>query len=134
MSAADYLGLLQAGNGLVANHVMNAVTIVFAYVAAAYFAASKLSRWQIISITFLYTLFLVLPASSALSSASQRLTLMRNFVIDYPDVAETFGYSAVPDGAALTFRLLLSLVFVLSWLVSVFFMLRMRRDQRVESP
>ena len=57
--------------------LLNAVTIVFAYVAAAYFAASKLSRWQIISITFVYTIFLVLPASSALSSASQRLSTQK---------------------------------------------------------
>jgi uncharacterized membrane protein YhdT len=134
LSAADYLQLLQAGNGLIANHMMNAVTIVFAYVAAAYFAASKLSRWQIISITFVYTIFLVLPASSALSSASQRLSLMQNFVVDYPDVAERFGYSAIPEGATSTFRLLLSLIFVLAWLVSVFFMLRMRGERGAESP
>ena len=114
--------------------MMNAVTIVFAYVAAAYFAASKLSRWQIISITFVYTIFLVLPASSALSSASQRLSLMQNFVVDYPDVAERFGYSAIPEGAESTFRLLLSLIFVLAWLVSVFFMLRMRGERGAGSP
>ena len=44
MNPIDYLNLLETTRGQAAFHSMDAVTIIFAFVAAAYFAAGRLSQ------------------------------------------------------------------------------------------
>jgi hypothetical protein len=90
MTSAEYLELLQMSNGVSASHAMNAVTVVFAYVIAVYFTAKLLTKFQIFSVTLLYSVFLIFPVGSIWNSGLHRAAMVRNFADDYPEVAEVF--------------------------------------------
>ena len=83
-------------------------TVLSAYLVVAYLVGDKLSKFQLWTISGLYTLYLYYPIA-----ATQ---------IDVVDLAQL---DALPLGAQY-----LTFVLVLMWLVSVVFMIQKRRESR----
>jgi hypothetical protein len=128
MSPAEYLELRQLGIDGAAAHAMNAVSILVAYLLAMYFSAKNLSNFQIVAVTAIYTIFLIFPVQSSSESLLYVITLLTEFMSDYPEVAA--AYAALGTAARLgTVHNAMMTVFFLAWVLSILFMLSLRKDK-----
>jgi len=129
MSTAEYLEILAMSQGLVATHSMNAVSILFAYLVAAYVVGRKFSRFQVISISLIYTVFLTLPVFAMLGEMSSLISLNVNFAREYPDFVNTLnsGRISAPGGYFLYVN---AFVWLSGWLLSLYFMYNARKEER----
>ena len=109
-------------------HSMNAVYILFAYVVAVYLAGSALDRFQAYALTALYSLFFMFPVSSGYTSWHEALTIARMFFVEHPDIAQQYFQSPrlplTPE--------LMAAVFLSAWLLSIIFMIRVRKSANYE--
>ena len=129
MSPADYLELSQLGTDGVAVHAMNAVSILTAYLVAMYFGGKVLTKFQLASVTTIYSLFLLFPVLGALGGFGNLITLNMEFLREYPDVAATYRAS---DSMALfqIMRIIMMSVFFFAWLLSIAFMFSIRKGSK----
>lgn len=90
-------------------------TLLFAYLAVAYFAAQRLSRFQVISISAIYSLAIMFTMIGVYDST-------RNIdLIEHVLTAESYTPSIVNSG----FNILL----LAAWLVSIIFFVQARRTK-----
>ena len=103
---------------------MNSISIVFAYVAGAYLVASKISTLQIYAVSAIYSLFLTFPMLSAFIGLRRISNIAVNFASEHPEVASQY----IDTGGTLNFFPVgIIVVVVLGWLLSIAFMLQVRK-------
>ena len=103
----------------VAQHSMNFITVLFAYIVAAYFVGSKLSRFQVSMITILYVLWTPAPILAAYDGA----VAMRDLYFNHREVL-SIEMGASPLTAIVPEAV--SAAMSLAWLVSIAFMFQVR--------
>lgn len=127
MSPADYLEIRQLGIDGAAAHSMNAVSILFAYLVAMYFGAKRLSRFQVASVTAIYSVFILFPIMSTYGGITGLVILNMEFLREHPEVASTFR--AAEAASLLQWLRFVELgVFFLAWLLSILFVVSLRKD------
>jgi len=113
LSTFEQLELYYMARDAVGIDVTVFVTLVFAYITVAYLLGKKLNRFQVISVSVLYSLF-VLFNLDAIYTETGVVVLVSHLLYDSP-----------VNGTVRTgFLTLLTLV----WLFSLFFMYQARRD------
>ena len=104
-----------------AEHVMNFVTVMFSYVVAAYVVGAKLSRFQALFVTALYSFFVPGP----ILAMYETMVTARDIHVLYGD-AVPVNTSAIGWLTGIPIAVPLSLL--LAWISSLLFMLHMRRQ------
>jgi len=79
MTPAEYLELTGIASSNAGQHGSNVVATLFAYIIAAYFVGYKLSRFQVVSITILYTVYFTIPVFATLGEQTRLLRLFERF-------------------------------------------------------
>ena len=92
------------------------VSILSAYLVVAYVVGPELSRFQVITITILYSLFLTMPINGMYSGLGDLLLLEHPFRPDRPEGAQY----VIPG------------VMIVAWIASVLFMIQVRVSGKVE--
>ena len=87
------------------------MTILFAYITVAYFVAAKLTKFQAISISTLYSVFALYMISSAFNSSLMLTTI--GFVIS--DIDSSWEPVAI------------AIILVISWIFSIVLFVQARR-------
>lgn len=127
MSPAEYLELISSVGTATATHVMNCVSLIFAYLAAAYLAGERISRFQVMAVSLVYSVFMIFPALSGLNAVRTTFALISQFHVDHPDIATIYYPDFDSNGpAGRTWMFVLGAVIFLSWLLSLVFMARVR--------
>lgn len=124
MTPPEYIELIREAFNSTGAHAMNAISIIFAYIAASYLAGSKLTRFQFISVTVLYSIYLLFPAQTAVNSFRSSRALLTEFISSYPDIAQTYFPPAIIPVSSGMFAGTL----VLGWGISIIFMLSVRKN------
>lgn len=108
----------------IAQHSMNFASVLFAYLIAAYFVGSKLTRFQVAVITVLYILWSPAPITAAYdASIALRELYQQNqdvLSIEMGRLLFLFDYPAVAIATA-----------GLSWVMSIIFMAQVRASKSV---
>lgn len=105
-----------------AQHVMHFVSVLFAYVIAAYFTGSKLSRFQTTAITVLYALFSPGPIGGVYEASNGVRDLHTLYGAGIPVSTSSSGVIGfMPELAAATL--------IIGWIISLAFMYQIRRTQ-----
>ena len=126
MSPDAWVSILLESTDIAASHFMNFVSLLFAYIVAMYVAAARLSRFQVASVTVLYSIFIFLPAASFIRTASAILSAGEELRKVDPVMADTFF-----PGANFSVPLVTSVVpflFIAAWILSIVFMVSIRRS------
>tara|TARA_R110002111_G_scaffold209492_1_gene273428 strand:- start:98 stop:505 length:408 start_codon:yes stop_codon:yes gene_type:complete len=128
MSPAEYLELRQLGLDGVASHAMNAVSILFAYLLAMYFAGKRLTTFQLVSVTVIYSIFLVFPVLATTGGLLSLVAINTEFLREYSGLAATHR---APEAVATlnVIRIVMLGVFFFAYVLSILFMLSVRRDK-----
>ena len=125
MEPADYLELLEIAGQATGSFAMDGVAILFAYAVAGHFAGKSLSSVQTLALTCVYTIFLLFPVTSAMMSSKRVEIYTNQFRQTYPEVAadhlNASSYSNL--------HLVLGLVFFASWILSLLYMISVRRTR-----
>ena len=100
MSEAEYLELIIVTRDGVAVHVMSFVTILFGYLIMAYLVAVKLTRFQFLATSTVYSLFVLLPINATVQNLNIANALAKDFHEMYPEnagkfVSEVIGFPPV---------------------------------------
>ncbi len=103
----------------IAQHSMNFVSVLFAYILAAYLVGSKLSRFQVSMITILYVLWSPGPILAAYDGA---VALQDLYVHHRAVLSVEMGASPLMATAPLV----VSAAMLLAWVISVVFMIQVR--------
>ena len=120
MTEFEYLELIIAARDSVGYHAMNYFTLLFGYLLAAYFVGHLLTRFQLISLTSLFTGISPFPCIASYQSAKEHATLTIEFYSRFrPGVAMP---SFITDGL-----LILPYFLTATWILSVIFMMQTRR-------
>jgi len=106
-----------------AGHSMNFISVLFAYIVAAYFVGSKMSPSQVSMITILYALWSPAPIMAAYDGT----VALRDLYINYQDVL-SIELGASP--LVTTAPMLVSGGMILAWLVSIAFMFQVRATSK----
>ncbi len=125
VSPAEYMELLQLAEDSASLNAMNAVAVVFAYVTAAYLVGAKLSRIQAFSLTVVYTLFYLFPVNVVVNSLGRTYRIGLDFIEKYPDTSSDLMNANARSEDFYLYAI--TVVFSLSWLLSIVFMLNTRR-------
>lgn len=103
-------------------HVMNFAAAMFGYVAAAYFVGKNLTRFQTISITFLFCLFLPGPMVASYDATRAISFLVNTYGAEF----ESVRYSG-STLAAIAPTVVPSIILV-GWIISIMFMWQTRKE------
>ena len=123
MSPAEHIELINQAFDLIANSTMNFISVLFAYLCTAFLVGSRLTQFQVWSLTVLYTIFLTFPGTAAVSNNLKVIELRKWFAEEHPvDSARLSG--GVPLGAVY----LVCGILIIAWMLSLLFMLRARRN------
>ena len=123
MKPAEYLELIQQSSDGTVSHAMHALSIIFAYVVAIYFAGAELTSFQIFSITAIYTIFFFyFSLLSVLGNLVRFLALRREFASEHKEIASRYGIDQAKD-RWMGFWPIPILVLFLGWLFSILFMI-----------
>jgi len=106
-------------NGL-GSAAMNIVTVIFAYVIAAHFVGKSLSRSAAISISIVYSLWLLLPFGGVYGNVDLLAKNAIEFQSVFPD-----SYAVTPVGSIVYVMAIIPLF--LGWIGSLFYMHRIIR-------
>ena len=106
----------------IAQHSMNFVSVLFAYILAAYLVGSKLSRFQVSMITILYALWSPGPILVAYDGA----TALQNLYFNHREVLSV-EMGASPLMA--TAPVVVSAAMCSAWLISIVFMVQVRTSR-----
>ena len=128
MNPAEYLELRQLALDGTAAHSMNAGSILFAYLLAMYFTGKSLSRFQVVAVTVIYSIFLLFPVLSVSVGFLNLVVLSMEFVREHSGLATTYGASEAASRLK-TYRIGILAVFFFAWLLSVLFMFSIRKDK-----
>ncbi len=108
----------------IAQHSMNFASVLFAYLIAAYFVGSKLTRFQVAVITVLYILWSPAPITAAYdASIALRELYQQNqdvLSVEMGRLLFLFDYPAVAIATA-----------GLSWVMSIIFMAQVRASKSI---
>lgn len=126
MSPAEYLELLQLTSDGTGGHASNAFSTIIAYLIAAYFVGANLSRFQSISVSIVYSLYLTNPIRAALRGFDRLGTLNLEFLREHPEIAEI--YIGTPELAYDFYQILFILVLLSAWVLSISFMITARKS------
>ena len=124
MEPSDYIELIIMSGDSLGSHVMNYIYILFAYLVMTYFAGNRLTRLQVWIVSILYTAVLVLPANAAFQRLSTMNALTAEFLKDFP------GQASVIVNQTPTLPVVSSIFLASSWIVSIVFMVSVRRKQK----
>lgn len=124
MEQSDYVELIIMAGDSLGSHVMNYIYILFAYLVMAYFVGDRLTRLQVWIVSILYTAVLVLPANAAFQRLSTMNALTADFFKDFPDQAGGL-INQTP-----TLPIVSSIFLASSWIVSIVFMISVRRKEK----
>ena len=106
-----------------AGHVMNFVSVLFAYIVAAYLVGSKMSPSQASMITILYVLWSPAPMMAVYDGTFA----LRDLYINYQDVL-SIELGASP--LVTTAPMLVTGGMIFGWLVSIVFMFQVRATSK----
>ena len=101
---------------VLASDAMNFISIMSAYLAVAYVVGKRLSRFQVWSISCLYTVWVAAPATATYIALRDVGALNEKIAVGHLDANLMVQYPIV-----------LPLLMSLSWLVSIVFMLQTRK-------
>ena len=126
MTAYELIDALSSLRMEAGNHVLNFISVMFGYVATAYFVGPKLTRFQVSAINILYTIFTPGPLMAAYEAATNARKLAFAFEGTLP--------FSVAEAAILRFgpELVVAMV-TISWTISIVFMIQMRRDRQKDN-
>lgn len=99
------------------NAGMNFVTVVFAYIAAAHFAGEKLSKTAAVSISIIYSLWLLGPLSVFLGYTELGNQTAAEYERLYPD-----GYAKSEQSNQIATMSLIFAPYILGWVGSLVYM------------
>ena len=133
MSPAEYFELINMASGSAGIHGMNAMSILFAYVIAAYFVGAKLSRFQLVSINILYSVFITIQVLAYLAAINVGSELISQFALEHPEVLSHYSLNSGRDLSGLFF-IVNSLIWVGARVLSLAFMFNTRKQNIVEFP
>ncbi|MBT6443349.1 MAG: hypothetical protein HOK61_13050 [Alphaproteobacteria bacterium] len=118
MTEADLLEILSMHRNEAGSHVMNFFAVMSGYMATAYFIGQKLSRFQVIALTILYTGIVPMPLLAGVQTAEIIVALHSKYGALIPQTTMDQFVSIAPATIGGTI--------VLSWLVSLVLMYRIR--------
>lgn len=128
MSVGEYLEMIRMATDGAGFHSMNALAILFAYLTAAYLAGNKLTKFQLVIATGLYSVFYFIPSFSAVNTMESVFRLGVNFRLDYP-----IEFARLTDMPALAnvplFVNIISLAYILAWIAGILFMISSRHTK-----
>jgi hypothetical protein len=127
MTPAEYTELIIMLRDSTGLHATNAVGLFTAYIVAMYLAATKLSRFQLVLVTSLYSLFYLAPARTAIESLSHAYLLASRLVIEYPDQQYIVGTSDLLTQPVASLPLIAG--FAIAWIGSIVFVWDIRRKK-----
>lgn len=90
MSTSDYIELLLLARQAGAGSAMNFVALVFAYFVMVYFVGTRLTKFQILLVTTVYTIFLIFPMNGAIQDFRTTNALAAEFHANFPAEATKF--------------------------------------------
>jgi riboflavin transporter FmnP len=125
MSEADYLELMILARDSLAYHGMNYFTFLFGFLLAAYFAAERLSIFQLILLLPFYAVLPIFPCAASYEAAREYSFL----TVEY--YSKFRSDMTVPTFAESGF-LLLPYILAGSWIISVIFMFQTRHSRIAE--
>ncbi len=117
MNEYEALEALYTVRATTSSDAMSFVTMLFAYLAAAYVVGPNLSRFQVWTITILYTMFITMPINGVLAGLHDIGQMTQPFRDAPPARSDWVRYGYVA-------------VLWLGWLVSLIFMYQTRRAAR----
>ena len=129
MSHLEYIELINTFSVTIAGHTMNFFAILAAYLVTAFFVGPRLGRFQVWSLTALYSLFCFFPISTVVSDIYRAGRLADELVHKYPDAA---GYYPVEIDVAVL-QVSLTVIFIAAWVLSIAFMYNVRRNSDATS-
>lgn len=111
MTNYELIDLFYTVGGNITDNITVLITTLFAYLALAYIAGKKLSKFQVASITTIYSAFIIFMIGGIYrdSSYSSNIALA------------LFQIDTSRDGV------MLAVVLILAWLLSIVFMIQTRR-------
>jgi len=128
VSPAEYFELIGMAGDSAAMHAMNAVTIYFAYLVAVYLVGGKLTRFQTIALTVIYSVFLTVPVMSCLVTLKLMTVHAQQFLVEHPDLSQAYPFNSSAIFRSYFFYTN-AVVWVVAWVLSVLFMFSKRRDR-----
>ena len=119
MTEADLLELISIHRTESGFHSMNFIALMSGYIAAAYFAGRKLTTFQMSALTFVYTAIVPFPIIGSMQAGHSAVQLFEKYgnLIDKP-----LFFDAVEAGP-----MVIGSINAVSWAVSIFFMLSIRK-------
>jgi len=127
MNPAEYLELMNMESNSAGLHGMNGVSILFAYVVAAYFVGIKLSKRQLVAVNFVYSFFLTIPVLACLGSVRTGAIHTSRFITEHPEIAAEYGFTG--GGTPLAYFFYANLIlWVFAWVFSLMFMHSSRKN------
>ena len=114
LSRYELLELFYTISGNVTNNITVLITALSAYLALAYIAGKDLSKFQVYTISVIYSAF-VLFMIGGISRDSQTLSYITTVLFDIDARADS---------------VILTIVLLLGWLLSIVFMVQTRRERQ----
>ena len=121
MTEYEVVDALSSLRGEAATHVMYFVSVMFGYVVAAYLVGEKISRFQALAITGVYSIWAPGPILAAVDATAA----MRNIYIRY---GADMSFRVVETDLILVAPTTVSVAMALSWLISIIFMWQVRKS------
>ena len=119
ISPAEYLELISIASATAGQAALSATSVLFAYIAAAYFVGNKLSRFQVAAISILYSIYFTFPVLATLGEQRRIQNLTERFQEEFPSEFQHY-YS---EGSALEYLMYGGLIIsFLAWALSLYFM------------
>lgn len=113
LSRYELLELFYTISGNVTNNITVLITALSAYLALAYIAGKDLSKFQVYSISVIYSAF-VLFMIGGISRDSQTLSYITTVLFDINASADS---------------IILTIVLLMGWLLSIVFMVQTRKEK-----
>ena len=115
MTEYEYQELLIATASLVTDLVAVFISVLVAYLACAYLVGNKLTKFQLIAVSFTYSMFSLLIITLVYGNLMRIAAIKVSFF-----ELETTPSVGIP--------LVGPLILLLSWLISIIFMIQVRRS------
>ena len=85
MSEFEFVEASYLNSSYLATAAMNFVAVFLAYVVAAHFAGKLMSRVVAVSVSIIYSLFLLAPSSTVISASARTLVIRAQYQLQFPD-------------------------------------------------
>ena len=129
ISPAEYLELLSISSANTGQFSVATTSVLFAYIVAAYLVGAKLTKFQAIAISCLYSIYFTFPVLATIGEQRRIENLGRRFQEEYPIEFQHY-YS---EGSAAEYLMYGGLVIsLIAWALSIYFMYDCRRQKELE--